>query len=434
MTLLLVGCSQGSLSHVDPSEMPIESFTSTQELNRTLDQWKVNCHDIQACPNSVGQVLITNGRVLGLCTGTLIDNKYVLTNSHCFQIRESQSPRMADPQKICESGTRIVFASNSTQGANQLKCKKVVEKSVLSETYMNSDYLLFEVENTSARESDRVSRQGFIESEDYFMRKVNPVRRGFGELVIEKCRPVFRTVLVPRAHDEHFHIQVMKGCDAVSGNSGSSLVDNQGKVRGILFKGFAAETQRILNEFEKDIRNKAIKQKTTLITNATCMNFPFQESPDRDITRCSRYQLVEDVLQDALDSKEVQRFFESQKTFLLQDLTTSESLKSELRFVATNYTHYWAPYCIQSSLVNSDSPNLNLIVSTPVWFPEVGVRSDLSVYIKKMRSDLRTCRMSLNMAQFRRYGRGEVRLSGPGCVDSRGHVSPRELDIWNICP
>lgn len=414
--------------------LPAVSAETPQQLANVLQQWKVECRDSSSCPESVGQVLVTDGKNLGQCTGTLIDENRILTNSHCFNFRDSQTQRLVNPQKLCEAGSRIVFPATGERAAEQMRCKKVLVKSELSLNYINPDFLVFEVENLSGRKSQNLSREGLADQSILKLQRVNPIRRGLGRLTVETCQVVHKTLLVPKAVTDHYHIQIVQGCDVVHGNSGSALVDQNNKIRGVVFKGFTEQARLPMNDFEKDVRQKALAKKTAFVTNSTCMDFSFQQTPDWDIQKCSSYRMLEDSILEALNEDDVEAEYSMDVNFEARQSVVSNSFDSRVVYIKEMRRFFYAPYCIKKSAVMTSESRLRLYVSSWICTPQVGVRDNLTAYPKGLTRDQKTCAITFDPAQFQLYGQGFVQLSGLGCIDSKGQGGPSRTDTWSVCP
>jgi hypothetical protein len=421
-------------THSSIETLETEAFTNSQELNQVLNRWKVECASTSSCPSSVGQILITDGKLLGLCTGTLVESRYVLTNSHCFNIKDPNSNEMISPDRLCQSGTRIVFASNSREGHSQLFCHRVVKKSELKGSEPLADYLVFEVKNSEGRRSDKISRQGLPSKEKLTLRKVNPLRRGFGNLVTAQCQVIHSTVLAPSSNNVKQDIHVLGGCDSVQGNSGSSLVDSEGNIRAILFKGFVNSFQASLTSFQLEVRNKALKLKTILVTNLSCMEYLFENEDKNSLEGCTPQHKSQGTLYDSLKVEEVKKVFEMQKLFLTQGLEESTSFGQSLKFVENDRSFYNAPVCLLKSVTSPGTQFLNLLVLTPVFAPEIGINDNLTTFVRGFNKDTRACSITLAPRQFFLTGRGNVKLAGPGCVNSQGILRQESDDTWSLCP
>ncbi|MFN8846063.1 MAG: trypsin-like serine peptidase [Bdellovibrionales bacterium] len=430
----LLGCGNEKKDENQFEILETEAFADPQQLSQILNRWKVQCANPSDCPNSVGQILITDGKVLGLCTGTLVNSQYVLTNSHCFNIRDSATNSLISPDKICQAGTRIVFASNSSQGASQLFCHRVLKKSVLNGSESKADYLIFEVRNNQGRLSDSISRNGLNSDDKLTIRKVSPVRRGLGNLTTSSCRVIHSTLLAPRSNNPKQDVHVMSGCDSVQGNSGSSLIDSQGYVRAILFKGFVESFQSNLTSFQSEVRNKALKLKAVLVTNLSCLDFLFPNEDENVRQGCTSQHQILGSIYETLNQAEVQREFYKQQAFLSRDIETSISFGQNLKFVEAERTFYFSPMCLKRNVINPSTQFLNLFVMTPVFVPQIGVRDNLTTFVRGFVKDTRPCSITLSPREFFRSGRGTVRLAGSGCVNSQGIVSPESVDTWSLCP
>lgn len=416
----------------------IDAFTSTAQMESKLADWKVNCVDSQNCPDSVGQLLVTEGRVLTACTATLIGPDTALTNSHCFDRLTERTRELINPETLCQSGTRIVFAKQSPSGAEQLRCKKILTKSHLGvdgiPPSLYPDYAIIQLEKTTTRKFDQVTRMGVENEMNLSIRKVNPVQSGLGELEVKQCQVQFQTLLAPLATSSHYHVHVILGCETRSGNSGSSVIDEGGQIRGILFQGIGKNARAPRTPFEKEIVNRATEEKVSYIANVSCMNYNFPGIEGRDEKRCTQYSIKSSRIVDAVDADDIHNRFSEKILEESKNLSQMDSFGYRMHFNSKNRSYYFAPYCVkisQSAFYRVNYP-ISINSDTWVWSPSIRVGSKMKADVKVMASSQRTCNITLSYDEFYRKNRGSVRLSGSSCVDSEGQLK-EGFDVWDVC-
>lgn len=414
----------------------INAFTTQSQAEKQLSEWKVNCLDSKKCPDSVGQLLVTDGRILGACTATMIGPDTALTNSHCFNMRDSRTGRMADPDLICQSGTRIVFASQSPSGPEQIKCKKILTKSQLGEApnILYPDYAVIQLERSTSRKFDLVTRAGIENEMKLTMRKVNPVRTGLGELEVKECQSQFQTLLTPLATSSHYHVHIVLGCETKLGNSGSSVVDAQGDIRGVLYQGIGENSRAPRSALERELLNRAEKEKVSFVANTTCMDHSFSGVSARDEKKCASYARTASKLTDTVGSDEIKNQFSDFVVEESKSLVLTESFGYRFYYLPSQRTFVYTPYCVKVSsqpYYGMDYP-ISIESSFQTWSPSIKVGPQMKAEVKTMISTQKFCTVTFSYAQFLKNKKGTVELSGPSCLDSKGQ-SKQGYDVWEVC-
>lgn len=436
--IYLSSCQPRNNSSSIGDQEVLESFTSTTQMERQLGNWKVECLDPRNYPNSVGQLLITDGRNLTACTATLIGPDTALTNSHCFDRRDPRSLDLINPDKICQSGTRIVFASQSPSGREQLRCKKVLTKSYLGfdgiPPYLYPDYAIIQFEKPTTRKYDLVTREGIEQQMSLSMRKVNPAKSGLGELEVTQCQAQFQTLLSPLATSPHYHVHVLLGCETRTGNSGASVVDNNGTIRGVLYQSIGTQSRAPRTAFEKEIIDRATQEKVSFVANASCMNHNFPGLERRDEKRCIQYKTTPTRMVDALDAGEVQNEFSSSVLSESVSLKSNESFGYRLYFNPVHRTFTYAPYCIKLSTAPYVGIDYPISIDTLLWkwTPQIRVGSKMKAEAKSMSRAQRFCNVTFSYQELNEKGHAFVRLSGSSCIDSKGQ-DKQVSDRWEVC-
>ncbi len=409
---------------------------AAQDLSTQLNQWKVQCLDEKNCPDSVAQLLVTDGKNLNHCTATLIAPDIALSNSHCFDMRNPRTQRLIDPDQLCQAGSRIVFAENSPSGKAQFKCKKVLKKSFISVNYQYPDYVVFQIEKPASRKFDEVTRLGLQDELKLQIRKVNPIRRGLGHLEVSQCEILHQTLLAPRATTDHYHIHAVTGCAIEGGNSGASLVDDKGLIRGIIFKGISENSRIPRTDFEIDFRQKALKLKSSLMTNATCINYDFDQNSQYDAPKCLSYQMLEDTIVDALNIEKMMQQHFNDILETAKSYPSIQSLGYQLKVDPITKEFVYAPSCVQPIEVDEFSPyipnSITLSFDNLFWKPQVSVTPQLRAEANDFKLSSKKCQMTYSPIEFKNRRQGIVQFSGAGCR-RMGNQSDTRHEIWSVC-
>lgn len=237
-TFSLIACSDSSGS--GDGQNYYYEYPTQVDAEREVKNWRVGCRSSSQCPNTVAQLMVIYGQKVGVCTATLISNNTVLTNSHCFNSDESSM----DINTLCKKNSFLIFPDNSPSGRQIVRCESVVAKSKIStksKDFRDPDYMILKLKTSLNRGFDKFDSRGMEDGLKVQIRKINPVYSGYGELIVESCETTHGTFLSPHAVSPESPVHVLRGCEVVQGNSGSSLVDTYGQIRGVIFAALDAE-------------------------------------------------------------------------------------------------------------------------------------------------------------------------------------------------
>jgi hypothetical protein len=270
LLLGLTACGDSSSKRGRYNVAVYDTDLNVSDLSR---DWTVRCRNSNQCPNTVAQVLMATGRSAGVCTATLIANDTAITNSHCFDFDTGNSPDF-----VCRTGTVLIFASNSPSGREVVECERVIKKSRIGAdgtgNFRNPDYMILKLKRSLNRGYEVIDPQGMEDGLRLTVKKVNPVRRSYGELVVESCETLHGTLLMPGANHPNSPVHTMGRCEVISGNSGSSLFDRNGKIRGLIFAGLTEDSYTKLERTTpKPIIDQMKAVRPSLATNAACIEY-----------------------------------------------------------------------------------------------------------------------------------------------------------------
>lgn len=251
------------------SRIPLYDTDATTALEAS-EYWQVRCRETRGCPNTVAQLLMVSGRSAGVCTATLIGPDLALTNSHCFDF----APQ-ARLERLCQRGAVLIFPSNSPSGREVVECESILKKTdVREEGFRHPDYMILKLKRNLNRGYERLSSQGIADSQRLTIKKINPVRDGFGELVIDRCEVLHGTALLPANKSDFSPVHVTRNCEVISGNSGSALFDGQGNIRGLIFAALIKDKiDKMKDEYPAEFVETIKRVKPAFLTNGACIEF-----------------------------------------------------------------------------------------------------------------------------------------------------------------
>jgi len=279
---LLSACGGGSANSTNypVSLVPTDGQTRSKEL---LDQATVSCGD-STCPTEVALLAMGTKSMAGSCTSFLISPTLALTNSHCIppEVR-------AKTQKPIDT-MRLLFPATADSSARTVTVAEVIFFSKINpEDKMHivgklPDYALLRLnESVDERGYLELSREGVPDNFALSAYSVTPTSDTAiaGTLGKHACESMMGSAIQPSYENVFTSVISFSGCEIKHGNSGSPLVDANGKVRAILqasvdknMEDITAETYGV---FDDDFLN--------LATNISCLNLPGVQMPAD--TECS---------------------------------------------------------------------------------------------------------------------------------------------------
>lgn len=216
---------------------------------------RLACGSSEDCPEGIAKMnmLADNGQGF-LCTGTLISSDVVLTNKHCVENIRCEDINIYLGKK--ENGVM-------TSRTERFGCKEILYSSENEAGVTTA--ALNNYEDIAAIKLDRASsnapfvlaqEEGITHREVYSIFKVDHDGFNSGSISKLSCRPLERNLmsLSPSPYAEN---KFFAGCRTIGGNSGSPIVNNQGKLVGLVYQGGSIP----LNDF-------------SIVYNLSCLDIP----------------------------------------------------------------------------------------------------------------------------------------------------------------
>lgn len=221
LCLTVVACSKGSSGSSQRKKIKL----TPEMMDAVMSQQTLSC-PTGDCPDAVARLFIINfddADESANCTGTLIGEKLLLTNSHCID--------MGSLEDVCD-GFYAVF--NTKLGGHEVaRCEEVLYRNNHHarnrQDLANNDYALIKLDRTIRAKPVEINRAGFAPGD-----KVHP-------FVIDHIS-VFNSRIVKlnctvASDSSNGRDNVLENCPAIQGNSGSSIFDTKGRVAGVLYAG-----------------------------------------------------------------------------------------------------------------------------------------------------------------------------------------------------
>jgi len=225
----------------------------------------------QACPENVGMIYSQmNGANLKSqllqCTGFLVQNNIVVTNSHCVPdaIKLNGQP--------CQGLMAIKFIRSSGK-QDIFSCRRMISFSNLNTQKISLDYAYFEIA-ASGISPTVISQESVSDRQKIKVIKVNPNEKG-GTLVTELCEVGLSSPMNFFGAKPWTKNNIAVLCQSSLGNSGSPVFNESNKVIGVLQSAY---TQAQLDEVRRlappEIRVPERLSAHFIWTNLACVPHP----------------------------------------------------------------------------------------------------------------------------------------------------------------
>lgn len=220
LCLSVVACSKGG------SSSSSKKIKLTPEImSAVMSEQSITCPSGD-CPDAVARLFIVNfndADESANCTGTLIGEKLLLTNSHCLDV--------GSIQQACD-GFYAIFATKAG-GHEVARCEEVLYRNTHHarnrRDLSNRDYALIKLDRTVKAKPIEINRDGFAPGDKVYPYVIDHINIFDSRIVKLSC-----TV---SAESSNGRDNVLEKCPAIQGNSGSTIFDTEGRAAGVLYAG-----------------------------------------------------------------------------------------------------------------------------------------------------------------------------------------------------
>jgi len=302
--ILLYGCGTRVREYTDTfaTGQPLTAFDNKVALDVTA-------------PSGLSVLIYKKDNELKTCTGFMISDRHLLTNSHCvshFDTRECK-------------GKLSVFIKTSSGQIKKNCSQKIISSRISSYTNLLPDYSVIEIDTPLENQKPfDLSRDGFEDREKYkilsFSMSANEEGSLFAEFKQNLCEARQKTLLGNFSKSISSIIPLFApadladDCKIMPGNSGSPILNSKDKVSGLIF---ATKSPNYHPEHGFSQRN--ISRNFSLATNLSCLKFGIA-SMDKDLQNTCKDHFKEEITdQDlALDTIKANAFTKALPSILLK--------------------------------------------------------------------------------------------------------------------
>lgn len=250
----------------NPTTREINTETDPDKrLTETIDWYHVSCEKPMECPGYMAMLVAEWKDDLGYyntrCSSFLIGDDVLATNAHCIpdDLKEGDS---------CVDRIYALFPKSKGKTGQKIGCGRIL--SILRDEDLGYDYAFLKLSEKTGREIPEVDQGERLIGKDVKIWKIDPRESNYGLVRMVTCKPIddslnsfesFRTLYPPRfSYTE---------CENLNGNSGSPVLNGDGKVIGINQSRWRDYTPE--DEFFKDLIPDGHLELISFGTNFGCL-------------------------------------------------------------------------------------------------------------------------------------------------------------------
>ncbi len=246
---LLIGCGKKAETSKPKQERERPEIT---EIEAYLSKQDVSCESNQACPNYIAKLVVIHGSSYKFCTGFLTEDNIVATSSSCL-------PNILRLNgQDCSKDVFFFFPKTWNRPAERVGCKEVALISQIpgqDAVLWRDDVAFLELDReVNYRRRAIISRDG-IHNHRQFTAWMIDQQDDFTAIIKKAtCESIHKNYINPLVLNESSPNMLFADCPVTRGGSGAPVIDNRGKVRGMLSKSM-------------DPKLRAYIESTGLLTN-----------------------------------------------------------------------------------------------------------------------------------------------------------------------
>ena len=216
-----------------PQPMAAETAGATPELF-------VRCEDSASCPDAVGMLVVDSGASAEpeRCTATLIEGDRVMTASHCLAPNERRAGATC-------ARTWVLFPETTHAAAEAIACAHVVAATQLAtQDALHQEHAILQLARASSRTALSVDPQPLEPGSIVTVVSVtpHPIYGCTHALSSRLCRVIDSSLAQRALGGAAANVGWLSNCPIAHGNSGSPVLDYEGRVRAIVHGGTARDS------------------------------------------------------------------------------------------------------------------------------------------------------------------------------------------------
>ncbi|MBT4792025.1 MAG: trypsin-like peptidase domain-containing protein [Halobacteriovoraceae bacterium] len=265
-----------SCGKVKPSGNDVDNtqyFKDRKKFEAALAKSAVVCGEYDLdCPDNVAKLTFwseTNGKfALSVCSGTLIDEEYILTNRHCIP----ENLIKVGAGASCNKQIVINFPDTKNSDAEMLDCIEIVQ--VFPDKEDQPDLAVLRVQkSTSLRSGTSLNKKPYTHRQEVYAYTMNPnpYVRMSGTIVRKECSISLDNFMTLKRDGSAGDV-LLSGynCKLIGGNSGSAIFNQAGEIVGVINKRIDNDVVKKIF-YQNDISHMAFTNMGGAV-NISCLN------------------------------------------------------------------------------------------------------------------------------------------------------------------
>jgi V8-like Glu-specific endopeptidase len=269
LSVLLISCGGEDTTSNSPTDN-IQEFDTQTKLQNAIQTSRVICGENNLnCPSNVGKLTFWFKKeekfFLGSCSGTLVEEEYFVTNSHCIP----DDLRVNDLN--CSKQISIQFPQTNQHNKENLKCLKIAQ--VFPYKEWEPDLAVLKIQKSKyLRKNTFFAKNDFSHKQKTYSYTMNPSKRDqmLGTIVRKECQISLDNIFTYHA-DKYAGNVLISGsaCHVISGNSGSGVFNERDELIAVIH--IKVENKKLTKIFKDKFINYEPLTNMGFAVNIACL-------------------------------------------------------------------------------------------------------------------------------------------------------------------
>lgn len=244
---------------------------SYEEVMAIYDNQFVYCTDDSDCPGFVAKLAFHSSAnfeyTAGVCSGTLVDGQYIITNEHCIpaELHEGDS---------CGGQIKAIFPSTDEYEKEEAECAKV--EKILSRN-LDIDIAVIKLNRivergpTPAMNPDSLQEGDMITAytmDPFFGGSMGFIKKKTCEISLQNVFSVYKNSKNKKLYMDG------EDCEIIGGNSGTSMLDSNGNIVGVIHSGLDSESIYERGQDKYNFTSSIVETQIAMGANISCLVSP----------------------------------------------------------------------------------------------------------------------------------------------------------------